>query len=98
MPDYTLPAEAEYTRFRLVVRADEPLLIARRAEAGNQFASRPVIPGSSLRGAFAWLAARRHGLSSQQNSDYQKTAAYQDFVTVFLRGAVQFPFLYPAYY
>lgn len=95
---YTLPTQVRHTRLRLVVRADEPLLIAERAEAGNQFESRPAIPGAAVRGAFAWLAARRHRLAPDEDPDYQQKLAYQDFVAVFVRGGVQFPCLYPARY
>lgn len=97
--EYELPEDAPSgTRFRLVVRIDEPLLVAERAEAGNQFESRPIIMGATVRGAFAWQAAQRHGLAPAQNPDYQKTPAYRDFVQVFIRGGVRFPYLYPAEY
>ena len=90
--------KVEGTRFRLVVRADEPLLIAHRAEAGNQFESRPFITGAAVRGAFAWLAARRNGLNPAPNSKYRESPIYQDFVDIFMRGGVQFPCLYPGRY
>jgi len=92
------PIKVEGTRFRLVVRADEPLLIAHRAEAGNQFESRPFITGAAVRGAFAWLAARRNGLDLIQSLDYRESPVYQDFVDIFIRGGIQFPYLYPAHY
>jgi len=92
------PPKIETTRFRLVVRADEPLLIAQRAEAGNQFESRPFITGAAVRGAFAWLAARRNGLDPAQDPDYRESSVYQDFVDIFVRGGIQFPCLYPGRY
>lgn len=92
------PTKIESTRFRLVVRADEPLLIAQRAEAGNQFESRPFITGAAVRGALAWLAARRNGLDPTQNPDYHESPVYQDFVDVFVRDGVHFPCLYPGRY
>ena len=48
-------------RLRVLVRADEPLLLARRAEAGNQFETLEGIPGGMLRGALAWRVAHRAG-------------------------------------
>ncbi len=77
-------------RVRLFVRTDEPLLIAKRAEAGNQFDSLSVITGQVIRGALAWRAARRYDLSDRQSETY--TA----FVLTFLRDDVLFPDLYPA--
>jgi len=74
----------------VVVRLDEPLLIAERASAGNQFDTRPFIPGSVLLGALAGLAAER--------CDLAESKAYHDFVALFLRGVVTFPMLYPAYH
>lgn len=95
---YTVSQPSGGTRFRLVVRADEPLLIAQRAEAGNQYQSRAVIPGSTVRGAFAWRAAYRHGLNPARNAHYQDAPAYEDFVRIFLHDGVRFPYLYPARY
>jgi len=99
----SLPSTASYpqtthTRYRLIIRLDEPLLISWRAEAGNQFQSRAIIPGSTVRGAFAWRAAQYRGLSPSQNQEYQQTSDYQDFVDVFMHGHIQFPYLYPARY
>jgi len=75
---------------RMIVRLDEPLLIAQRAESGNQFDTRPLIPGSALLGALAGMAAERCKLADQSD--------YRDFVALFLRGGIAFPMLYPAYY
>ncbi len=77
-------------RVRLFVRTDEPLLIARRAEAGNQFESLPFITGQVLRGALAWRAAQRFDLSQHESE------AYKAFARTFLHGDVFFPSLYPA--
>ena len=76
-------------RVRLILRTDEPLLIAQRAEAGNQFESQGWISGQTLRGALAWQAARQYALGPEDPS-------YAVFVDTFLRGRVQFPNLYPA--
>lgn len=45
-------------RLQLLVRADEPILIARNAESGNEFVGSETIPGTAVRGAFASMAAR----------------------------------------
>ncbi len=76
-------------RLRVILRLDEPLIIAERASAGNQFDARPVIPGWALLGTLANLAAQRCDLSQPDE--------YRDFVALFLRGGVVFPTLYPAY-
>ncbi|HQE92104.1 MAG TPA: RAMP superfamily CRISPR-associated protein [Anaerolineae bacterium] len=75
-------------RVRVILRLDEPLLIAERAPAGNQFDARPSIPGSALLGTLANLAAERGNLSDLDT--------YHDFVALFRRGGVTFPMLYPA--
>lgn len=77
-------------RIRVIVRLDEPLLIAQRASAGNQFDSRHFISGSALLGALAGMAAEQCDLSDP--------AVYSNFVALFLRGGITFPMLYPAYY
>ncbi len=77
-------------RLRVILRLDEPLIIAERAPAGNQFDARPVIPGWALLGALANPAAQRCDLSQSDE--------YRDFVALFLRGGVAFPALYPAYH
>lgn len=77
-------------RMRTIVRLDEPLLIAKRASAGNQFDTLPFIPGSVLMGALAGMAAERCDLTNQKS--------YHDFIAIFLRGGVKFPMLYPGYY
>jgi len=76
-------------RVRIMVRLDEPLLIAERAPAGNQFDARPFIPGGTMLGVLADLAAQRCDLSEPDD--------YRDFVALFLRGSVACSPLYPAY-
>jgi len=76
-------------RVRLIVRLDEPLIIAERAPAGNQFDSRPSIPGSAVLGTLASLAAECCDLSDPDE--------YHDFVALFRRGGATFPMLYPAH-
>lgn len=75
-------------RMRVLIRLDEPLLIAKRAEAGNQYETLDTIPGSVLRGALAWRVARRLGQQLQG-------AAYQHFVDLFWRDTVRFSMLTP---
>ena len=90
-PDMAVPT---YTgagvRLRIIARLDEPLIISERASAGNQFDTRPALPGSALRGALAGLAAQWNDLSDP--------GIYRDFVALFLRGGVTFPTLYPAHH
>ncbi|MCS6842697.1 MAG: RAMP superfamily CRISPR-associated protein, partial [Roseiflexus sp.] len=81
------PGQHTY-RLRVLVRLDEPLLIARRAEAGNQYETLETIPGSVLRGALAWRIARRLG-------DQLQGSAYQNFVDLFFRDTVRFSMLTP---
>lgn len=74
-------------RWRLLVRLDEPLIIAERAAAGNRFQSRDAIPGTVLRGALANQVA--------QAFDLGDSATYDAFLRLFLRDGVCFPTLYP---
>jgi CRISPR-associated protein Csx10 len=78
-------------RFRLLVRADEPIVIARRAEAGNIFDGTISISGTTLLGALAGEAAARYDLSDPHSQ------VYKDFARVFRRGDVRFHPLDPAY-
>lgn len=77
-------------RVMMIVRLDEPLLIAQRASAGNQYDTRPFIPGNLLMGALAGMAAERCDLANPK--------IYHDFIEIFLRGGIKFPMLYPGYY
>jgi CRISPR-associated protein Csx10 len=77
-------------RIRMIVRLDEPLLIAQRASAGNHYDTRSFIPGSVMMGAFAGKAA--------ENCDLNIAANYSDFVKMFLRDGIKFSMLYPGYY
>lgn len=81
--------EGDPVRLRVIVRLDEPLLIAERAPAGNQFDARPFIPGGTLLGVLADLAAQKCDLTGSDE--------YRDFVALFRRGGVIFSVLYPAY-
>ncbi len=87
---WNLSAQPEQHTFRIrvLLRTDEPLLIAQRAEAGNQFESVQTIPGSALRGALAWRVAQRYDLT-------EGSAAYENFVNLFFHHAVRFSPLLP---
>lgn len=94
-PEYR-PVAGEFTpqdgnpiRVRVIVRLDEPVIIAARGEAGNQYDSLSYIPGSVLLGTLATIAAERCDLADPRN--------YKDFVSLFLRGGILFPTLYPAW-
>jgi CRISPR-associated protein Csx10 len=84
------PVQHTY-RLQVLVRLDEPLLVARRAEAGNQFETLETIPGAVLRGALAWRVAQRLG---DQLEDHSSTA-YRNFVNLFFHDAVRFSMLMP---
>lgn len=86
--------------YRVTVRADEPIAIARRAEAGNMYDGLGYINASTLWGALAGNAATNWRLQRQDECDYegsyQDRKAYHAFVELLLRGAVSISPLYPA--
>lgn len=86
---FSTPRTGQPLRLIIAVRTDEPVLIAQRAEAGNQFDGLGYIPGFVLRGALASLLAARHDLSD--------AAVYGLFIRLFFRSAAQFAPLLPAY-
>jgi len=75
----------------LMVKLDEPLLLAKRAQAGNEFETVEQIPGVAVLGALAARAAERWQLAQ---ADVQ-SHLYQTFVALFKNGAAQFGPLYP---
>jgi CRISPR-associated protein Csx10 len=77
-------------RLRIIVRLDEPLLIAQRSSAGNQYDTRSFIHGGIVMGAFAAMAAENCDLNNKMN--------YCDFIEIFLRMGIKFSMLYPGYY
>lgn len=93
MEPIALPAGSSEHAYcvRALVRLDEPLLLARRAEAGNLFETVTTIPGSAILGAFAWNIAYRVG------SDLKKAGQeiYQSFISLFFQDAVRFSCLTP---
>ena len=93
--NYAVPAaqpaqflSGEPVRLLCIARLDEPLIIAERSPAGNQYDTRLFIPGPAFRGGLASLAAQRADLGAADS--------YGDFLAVFLREGVWFPALYPA--
>jgi CRISPR-associated protein Csx10 len=90
-PTWTTPSPATTSvkRYRLIVRVDEPIVVARRAEAGNLFEGNDAISGATLLGALAEEAVTRWNLSDQ--------TIYRYFISTFRRGDVRFLPLYPAY-
>lgn len=78
-------------RIVLLLRTDEPLLIARRSEAGNQFQSKDFISGTVLRGALVSCIAMRYKL------DDAAAPIYQVFTRLFFRNGVRLTPLYPGY-
>ncbi|MCL4709305.1 hypothetical protein KJ068_29465 [bacterium] len=80
------PAPAwQPVRVRVVVHLDEPVLVAHRSSAGNQFEGLDTLPGNILLGALAARAVR--------HLDLGKTDDYQNFVGLFRRGWARFSFL-----
>lgn len=84
-----IPGTNQPLRLVVAVRTDEPVLIAQRAEAGNQFDGLGIIPGFVLRGALASLLASRHDLNDR--------VVHEIFTRLFFRDAVQFSPLLPAF-
>lgn len=78
-------------RLRVLLRTDEPLLVARRAEAGNQFETQDCIPGSVLRGALAWRVAQR----ARDHLDSHGSSEYHNFAALFFQDAVRFSAMLP---
>lgn len=78
-------------RLHVLLRTDEPLLLARRLEAGNQYETSLIVPGVTLRGACAWRVAHRFGATIEA----PESAQAQDFVALFFQDALSFSHLYP---
>lgn len=71
-------------RVRVIARLEEPLILAKRSAAGNQFDTQIVLPGNVLSGA---LAAR---------ANFNDPDRYSQLIHLFRRGLVKFSFLFPA--
>jgi CRISPR-associated protein Csx10 len=83
------PSKHAY-RLEVLLRLDEPLLIARRSEAGNQFETLDAIPGGVLRGALAWRIAQRFAADLESQG-----VAFQNFANLFFGDLVRFSPLTP---
>lgn len=81
--------EGSPSRFRIIARAYEPILIARRSEAANTYESLSTIPGTALLGALATRAAQMLGLGIDDQTP-------EEFVTLFMRGGIRTTGLLPA--
>ncbi len=81
-------------RFRVLVRTDEPCVIADRPGAGNLFRTLDHITGSTLWGA---LASRMAGhLDLTHCTDRSSDPGHAAFVDLFLRGGLRVSPLFPA--
>ena len=75
-------------RFRVLLRTEEPLVLAERMDAGNISGGLDCIPGGVLLGALASRAASKYDLTDE--------TSYGEFISVFKRGNVAYSMLYPA--
>jgi CRISPR-associated protein Csx10 len=87
-PDDYAHFKSNPVRVRLLIRTDEPLVLARRNETGSLFETQHFIPGTRLRGAFASQFVNQNGLTDPET--------YAQFVRFFFRNTVEFANLYPA--
>lgn len=85
----SVDTQAQPIRLRILLRTDEPLLIAERAEAGNQFETILSINGSTLRGALAQRAAAQ--------LDLEDETTYTNFENLFWRAQIRFSALLPTF-
>lgn len=81
--------KSELIRLGVLVRIDEPVVVSRRAAAGNQYDGLDYLPGTVLRGALASRMSARY--------DFSKSDVYEIFLRLFCRPAVRLSPLYPGY-
>jgi CRISPR-associated protein Csx10 len=101
---HPLKSDGGAVRYRVILRADEPIMIASRAEAGNMYDGLGYINGSTMWGALAHHAAARWHLRKREDDrnnsfyvdSYDKKQAYHAFTELLLRGLVRISPLYPA--
>lgn len=72
-------------RYRIILYTERPVIIAEKPEAGNVYQGQIIIPGSTLRGAFAELV-RPNDLDD---------ASYERFKKLFILGGLKFSHLNP---
>ena len=82
----TTPSEKR-KRFNLVVLTKEPLLVAKKSEAGNRFHTIDYIPGETLLGALAWKIANKWDLTEE--------TVYKKFINLFYKNGIKVSSLYP---
>lgn len=82
---------AQPIRRLVILRTDQPLLIARRMQAGNEFDGVDYIQGTAMLGALANLAVEHCGISRSKKSN-----VYEFFVNAFKRDNIRFSPLFPA--
>ena len=73
---------------QIIARLDEPMLVAQKPEAGNEFNSLAFIPGNSLLGALAARVAKNKRLATDKH-------AYSEFISTFKRDRFRFGNLLP---
>jgi CRISPR-associated protein Csx10 len=73
---------------RLILRADSPLVISGKPEAGNNFVGERFIPGRTVRGA---LAAR----ANPSAPGFMQSDSYPAFRDLFVLGNLRFTALHP---
>ncbi len=81
-PAFTTPQAVTTQRFRIWIHSQRPIVVSSRAEAGNNYEGRDIIPGRTLRGALAWQVSK---------SD-RATGLFRNY---FVNGGAYFSNLYP---
>lgn len=77
-------------KFLVLFRFDEPVIITKHSESGNNFDTNKFISGSTLLGALAEEAANLWDLND--------SSIYENFLNVFKYGDVRFSPLYPTFF
>lgn len=83
--EFVKPEGTLTNRYRIILYTERPVIIAEKPEAGNVYQGQIVIPGSTLRGAFAELA-RPGDLQPEE---------YDAFKRLFVLGGLKFSHLNP---
>lgn len=96
-PQFAAPLAPDQAprRLRVLLRTDEPVLVAAQASSGNLFSSLGHIDGSHVWGALATSMARHLGLVGNQGLT-ASDPCYAPFVRLFLRDGVRLTPFYPA--
>lgn len=86
--EFVKPKSTLTHRYRIILYTERPVIIAEKPEAGNVYQGQIVIPGSTLRGAFAELA--RPG-----DLQIDDPARYDEFKRLLVLGGLKFSHLNP---